>query len=107
MPNSPNVKNVTNESGFIPVRYALRYGMYIVPQSTPAPSAAHTPFSEWAEVDCEADAIASTAAPVHMTNAPPSTPAQRRQPACRNSLKKRNPQKMPSKLFEFHSGKAM
>src|SRR5580700_300372 len=81
--------------------------MYIVPQSTPAPRAAHTPFSECAEDDCDADAIANTAAPTHITEAPPRTPAQRRHPACRSSLKKRNPQKIPSRLFEFHSGKAM
>ena len=43
MISSPTVKKVTNDSGFIPVRYALRYGMYIVPHSTPAASAAATP----------------------------------------------------------------
>src|SRR5882724_1583234 len=81
IPNSPNVKNVTNESGFIPVKYALRYGMYIVPQRTPAPSAAQTPRMEWAAGASEEDAIASRAAPKHMTSAPPNTPAQQRQPA--------------------------
>src|SRR5215471_287507 len=107
IPSSPNVKNVTNDSGFIPVRYALRYGMYIVPHKIPAPNAAHTPLNECAAGPCPEDAIASTPAPTHITNAPPTTPAQRRQPACCNSLKKRNPHKMPSRLFEFHNGNAM
>src|SRR2546425_3783583 len=81
--------------------------MYMVPQRTPAPSAAQTPRGECPAVACVDDAIASKAAPKHITSAPPNTPIQRRQPAWRNSLKKRNPQKIPSRLFEFHSGKAM
>src|SRR5882672_1668398 len=107
MPSSPKVKKVTNESGFMPVRYALRYGIYIVPQRTPAPSAAQTPRNECPAGPCVEEAMASRVAPRHMTSAPPSTPIQRRQPAWRSSLKKRNPQKIPSKLFEFQSGKAM
>src|SRR5438093_13651543 len=35
MPSSPNEKKVTNESGFMPVRQALRTGIDIVPQSIP------------------------------------------------------------------------
>src|SRR5712691_3031034 len=81
--------------------------MYMVPQRTPAPSAAQTPRIECAAGASEEEAMASKAAPTHMTNAPPSTPAQRRQPAWRNSLKNRNPQRMPRRLFEFQSGKAM
>jgi len=97
MPSSPNVKKVTNASGFIPVRYTLRYGMYIVPQRIPAPSAAHTPFSACADAGaCAAEAAARTATPKHISIAPPTTPIHRRQPACRSSLKNRNPHKMPS-----------
>src|SRR3974390_3193861 len=107
MPNSPKVKNVTNDRGFMPVRYALRYGMYIVPQSTPAPSAAHTPFIEWPEEFCADEAMASSAPPKHRTAVPPNTPAHRRQPAWHNSLKNRKPQRMPIKLLEFHKGNAM
>src|SRR5579862_2342805 len=81
--------------------------MYIVPQRTPAPRAAQTPRMEWAAGACVDDATASKATPTHMTNAPPSTPVQRRQPAWRNSLKKIKPQSMPSRLFEFQRGKAM
>ena len=38
------------------------------------------------------------------TNPPPAPPPTA---ACRNSLKKINPHKIPSRLFEFHSGNAM
>jgi len=51
--------------------------------------------------------MASSVAPTHMTSAPPRTPSQRRQPACRNSLKKRKPQRMPSRLLQFQRGNAM
>src|SRR6516165_9188746 len=82
--------------------------MYIVPQRIPAPSAAHTPFSECADTGaCAAEAVARNAAPTHITAAPPTTPIQRRRPACRSSLKNRQPHKIPSRLFEFHNGKAM
>src|SRR5690349_20243543 len=81
--------------------------MYMVPQRAPAPSAAHTPRSECPAEPCDDEAIASSVAPAHITSAPPSTPAQRRQPAWRSSLKKRKPQRIPSKLLEFQSGKAM
>src|SRR5215470_7637576 len=63
--------------------------------------------NECSEGACAADAIASSAAPTHITSAPPRTPSHRCQPALRNSLKNRKPQKMPSRLLEFHSGKAM
>src|ERR1700730_9675637 len=81
--------------------------MYMVPQRMPAPRAAHTPRMECALGPSVDEAAASRAAPKHITKAPPNTPAQRRQPACRNSLKKTHPHNMPSRLFEFHSGKAM
>src|SRR5277367_5473659 len=81
--------------------------MYIVPHNTPAPSAAHTPFSEWPDELCCAEAMARIAAPTHITAPPPSTPVQRRQPAWRSSLKNRKPQRIPSRLLEFHSGNAM
>src|SRR5580704_3061024 len=109
MPTSPNVKNATNESGFIPVKYALRYGIYMVPHKIPAASAATTPRDACdAEPGAaDAEATASIHAPRPMTRTPPKTPAQRRQPACLNSLKKINPHKIPSRLFEFQSGNAM
>src|ERR1700730_2789814 len=81
--------------------------MYIVPQRTPAPSAAQTPRKECAAGPCADDARASSVAPTHMISAPPSTPVQRRQPASRNSLKKTNPHNMPRRLLEFQSGNAM
>src|ERR1700674_4956946 len=81
--------------------------MYMVPQRIPAPSAAQTPRREWPAGACVEDAMARKAAPAHITSAPPKTPIQLRQPAWRSSLKKRNPQKMPRRLFEFHRGKAM
>src|SRR5713226_3094703 len=81
--------------------------MYMVPQRIPAPSAAQTPRAEWASGPRPEDAAANTAAPAHMTSAPPKTPARRFQPAWRSSLKKRKPQRMPRRLFEFHKGKAM
>src|SRR5438270_253805 len=70
--------------------------MYIVPHKIPAPSAAHTPRIGCSDGPCVDDAIASSAPPAHSTNPPPKTPAHRRQPACRNSLKKINPHKIPS-----------
>src|ERR1700730_11587947 len=81
--------------------------MYIVPQRTPAPSAAQTPRIECAAGASLYEGMASNAAPTHITSAPPITPSQRRQPAWRNSLKKRKPHRMPSRLLEFHRGKAM
>src|SRR6266849_5029128 len=81
--------------------------MYMVPQRIPAPSAAQTPRRGCADGDEFKEATASKDAPAHITSAPPNTPIQRRQPAWRSSLKKRNPQRMPRRLFEFHKGKAM
>src|ERR1700730_7204200 len=81
--------------------------MYIVPQRIPAPSAAQTPRRECAAGAAVEEATASKAAPAHITSAPPNTPVQRRQPAWRSSLKKRKPQRMPRRLFEFHKGNAM
>ena len=101
------VKKATKVSGLIPVRYALRYGMYMVPQSTPAPSAAKRPRKGCPAGACAWEAEASSAAPANITAAPPTTPSHRCQPAWRSSLKKRMPQRIPSRLFEFHSGKAM
>src|SRR3981189_951848 len=81
--------------------------MYIVPQRIPAPRAAQRPRRECAAGAAVEEATASKAAPAHITSAPPNTPVQRRQPAWRSSLKKRKPQRMPRRLFEFHKGKAM
>src|SRR6266403_2740277 len=83
--------------------------MYIVPHKIPAPRAAATPRAacEAGPAAAEADATASIQAPKHITKTPPNTPVHRRQPACRSSLKKINPHKIPSQLFEFHKGNAM
>src|SRR6266436_8779534 len=82
--------------------------MYMVPQRIPAPRAAQTPCRECAVGPCpDEEAMAKSVAPIHITNAPPKTPAQRRQLAWCSSLKKRKPQRMPRRLFEFHKGKAM
>src|ERR1700716_1041085 len=83
--------------------------MYIVPHKIPAPSAAATPrpACEAEPPAADVEATASIQAPKHITKTPPSTPVHRRQPACRNSLKRMNPHKIPSRLFEFHKGNAM
>src|SRR5260370_12493132 len=82
--------------------------MYMVPQRIPAPRAAQTPCKECEVGPCpDEEAIAKNVAPIHITRAPPKTPARRRQPAWRSSLKKRKPQRMPRRLFEFHKGKPM
>src|SRR5580698_11324064 len=83
--------------------------MYMVPHKIPAPSAAAIPREACAAgpAAVAADATASSHAPKHITKTPPSTPAHRRAPAFRSSLKKINPHKIPSKLFEFQSGNAM
>ncbi len=52
-------------------------------------------------------AKARTAAPPTMANAPPSTFAHSFKPAPRSSLKSSQPQKRPTRLLVFHSGKAM
>src|SRR5262245_23666512 len=107
VPSSPSVKKARNESGCMPVRYALRYGMYIVPQSTPAPSAAATPRAACAGVACSADASASTTAPANSTSAPPHTPSQRAPPAPRSSPNRSAPHTIPSRPFAFQSGNAI
>src|ERR1700761_6071163 len=83
--------------------------MYIVPHKIPAPSAAAIPREACAAGPAAVadEATASNQAPKHITKTPPSTPAHRRAPAFRSSLKKINPHKIPSKLFEFQSGNAM
>src|SRR6266542_4209393 len=64
--------------------------MYIVPHSTPAASAAATPRRGWPGGACADDATANSVAPPNISAAPPSTPSQRDQPACRSSLKNSN-----------------
>src|SRR5260370_28773857 len=81
--------------------------MYMVPQSTPAASAATTP-----RVECPAgawvdEATASSVAPANISAPPPTTPSQRARPAARSSPKKTTPHAMPSRLLAFQSGKAM
>ena len=44
---------------------------------------------------------------MHMAMVPPTTRARCPPVAPRSSPKKSAPQRMPSKLFEFHRGKAM
>ena len=101
------MKKVMNDSGLIPVRYALRYGMYIVPHSAPAASAAATPRIASFAGTCATDAAARAVPPANINTAPPRTPSQRRQSAPRSSWKKTTPQKIPSRLLLFHNGKAM
>src|SRR5215472_806454 len=81
--------------------------MYIVPQRAPALSAANNPRSAWPAGACVEEASASITAPTNITKAPPSTPTQRRNPAFRSSLKSSDPQIIPSRLLELHSGNAM
>ncbi len=96
------------KAGSFPSGTPCGTGYTSYPRAPPRQGRPHTPFNECAaEFPCAAETIASIVAPTHITVAPPRTPAHRRQPACRNSLKNRKPQKMPRRLFEFHSGKAM
>ena len=80
----------------------------MVPSRTPAPSAAMMPTAArpGAALDCVV-AKASTAAPPTMAHAPPITLAQSRTREPRSSLNSRHPQKSPTRLLVFHSGKAM
>src|SRR5438034_6292579 len=81
--------------------------MYIVPHNAPAASAAATPRAGWPATAWVEDATARKVAPPNITTAPPSTPSRRARPASRSSLKNTMPQRMPSRLFAFHSGNAM
>src|SRR6202451_4367676 len=83
--------------------------MYTAPPKIPAPSAAAIPREACAAGPAAVadEATASNHAPKHITKTPPSTPAHFFAPAFRSSLKKINPHRIPSKLFEFHSGNAM
>src|SRR5918998_4372729 len=81
--------------------------MYIVPQRTPADSAATTPRNASPGGACAEDATASAVAPPNINSAPPSTPSHRLQPAPRSSLKSSTPQRIPSRLLLFQSGNAM
>src|SRR6266704_1289795 len=81
--------------------------MYIVPHNAPAASAAATPRAGWPAAAWVEDATARKVAPPNITTAPPSTPSRRARPASRSSLKNTMPQRMPSRLFAFHSGNAM
>src|ERR1039458_8119650 len=82
--------------------------MYMVPNMAPAPSAAMMPTatlpgaSEWLAV-----ATARIDAPPTMANAPPNTFDHSLIPEPRSSLKSSQPQNRPTRLFVFHSGKAM
>src|SRR5271165_1537633 len=103
---SPNVKNVRNVSGFIPVMYALRYGIYIVPNISPAPTAAAIPCTALPCPASDVDAAEMKMAPTKMTTAPPTTPTFLSHPARCSSLNNSVPHRMPIRLFEFHSGNA-
>src|ERR1017187_1206415 len=81
----------------------------MVPHRTPAPSAARMPSvalpdvsEDWCEV-----AYAITHAPTTMAAAPPNTFDHPFTPDPRNSLNSSQPQKRPTRLLVFHSGKAM
>src|ERR1700730_8152504 len=107
MPSSPIVKNETNDKGFMPDRYAFRYGIYIVPHSTPAPRAAAIPrVAAWAEIWL-ADARANNKPPKNISAAPPHTAVQRLQPAPFNSSKNSTPQRIPMRVFVFQRGNAI
>src|SRR5579875_2712013 len=110
VPSSPNVKMVTKESGFMPERYALRYGTYMVPHMRPAPSAAMTP--EMARAADVADPVCTEAAEsmtalTTMAMAPPRTLAQLLALAPFSSWKKNQPQNRPTRVLVFQRGKAM
>src|ERR1700684_133936 len=83
--------------------------MYIVPSSTPAPSAAIMPMAALPGVPafCCAVATANPPAPNTIAPAPPITFTQSfvREPC--SSLNSRQPQKSPTRLFVFHSGNAI
>ena len=73
----------------------------------PAPKAAATPRMECSDPPCERETKDSNSAPTNMTNAPPSTPSHRNQPARCSSLNRSVPQMIAIKLFAFHKGKAI
>src|ERR1041384_4044764 len=81
--------------------------MYIVPHNAPAERAAITPRMPVPPGACVDEATASSVAPMNMTAAPPHTPSQRAGPASRSSLKSSVPQRIPNRLFAFHSGNAI
>src|SRR5262249_41757091 len=108
-PSSPNVNTVTNDRGFMPLIYALRYGIYIVPHSKPAPSAAATPVADAFIASCVCQDVAydNMHAPMTMAEAPPRTFSQCPAPASRNSPKRSQPHTRPTMLLVFHRGKAI
>src|ERR1041384_6124706 len=81
--------------------------MYIVPHKAPAASAAIIPRAAVALPLCVDEAVASNVAPPNITAAPTTTESHRMLPELRNSRNSSQPQKIPSKLFRFHKGKAM
>src|SRR5690242_12563987 len=99
---SPKVKYVRNVRGFIPVMYALRYGMYIEPNINPAPRAQAIPRTALPWVAWEADAAEMRIAPANMMKPPPTTAILRIHAARCNSLNSRMPQRIPIRLLEFH-----
>ena len=80
----------------------------MVPSRTPAPSAATMPTGALPGVsDWRAVATARIAAPPTMAKAPPNTFDHPFMPEPRSSLKSSQPQKRPTRLLVFQSGKAM
>ncbi len=90
----------------MPVMYAFRYGIYIDPNISPAPSAAAIPCSAFPCAACEVEAVEIRIAPENMITPPPTTPSFRDQEARCNSLNNTTPHKIPIKLFAFQSGNA-
>ncbi len=80
----------------------------MVPQRSPAPSAAAMPIMALrvAPPDWCAVAYAVRQAPATMAVAPPSTLAHCRGPASRSSRNRSHPQNRPTRLFVFQRGKA-
>src|SRR3954454_7048420 len=103
---SPKVKNVRNVSGFMPVMYALRYGMYIDPNISPAPTAAAIPRGALPCTPSDVEAAEINIAPMKITTAPPTTPAFRSHPDPCSSLNSSVPHRIPIRLLEFQSGNA-
>src|SRR5579864_6842321 len=81
--------------------------MYCEPNISPAPKAAATPRTGCPDAPCELETNDSDNAPVNITNAPPTTPNHRNQPARCSSLNKSVPQIIAIKLLAFHSGNAI
>src|SRR5216684_2844503 len=107
VPNSPTVNAVTNESGFIPLRYALRYGTYIVPHIRLAPNAAAIPRNECCPIEPPWIVLKpNITAAITIAIAPTTTLPTFFPLAPSNSRNSTRPQKSPISAFAFHMGNA-